>query len=194
MKLEKLVLATHNKGKVAEISDMLAPYGVQVVSAGELGLPEPAETETTFVGNALIKARAAAQASGLPCLADDSGLCVAALNGDPGVYTADWAGQQRDYLMAMTRVWDGIKEADNKAAYFYCVFAFVLPDGTEHIFDGRCDGQIVWPPRGSDGHGYDPIFVADGESRSFGEMTMEEKKAFSHRAEAFKKFIAALAA
>lgn len=194
MKIDKLVLATHNKGKVEELSDMLAPYGVQVVSAGDLGLPEPAETETTFVGNALIKARAASKASGLPCLADDSGLCVTALNGDPGVYTADWAGAQRDYMMAMTRVWNGVEKAEDKSAYFYCVFAFVLPDGSEHIFDGRCDGQIVWPPRGEGGHGYDPIFMPVGESRSFGEMTMIEKKSFSHRGEAFKKFIAALTA
>ena len=186
--ITQLVLATHNKGKVAEISDMLAPFGIEVVSAGDLNLPEPAETETTFVGNALIKARAAAQASGLPCLADDSGLCVTALNGDPGVYSADWAGPDKNFQLAMTKVWDGIKDAADKSAYFISVLALVMPDGAEHLFEGRCQGQIVWPPRGDGGFGYDPIFVADGETRTFGEMTLSEKKTFSHRGKAFDTF------
>lgn len=186
---KKLVLATHNKGKVAELAAMLRPYGVEVVSAAELGLPEPDETENTFVGNALIKARAAAIASGLPCLADDSGLCVNALGGDPGVYSADWAGTPRDFGVAMNRVWNGIKDSLDPSAYFISVFALVLPDGTEHIFEGRCHGQITWPPRGAGGHGYDPIFIADGETRTFGEMTLEEKSLYSHRAKAFDQFV-----
>jgi XTP/dITP diphosphohydrolase len=190
---KKLVLATHNKGKVAEMLDLLKPYGIDVVSAGELGLAEPAETENTFVGNALIKARAAASASGLPVLADDSGLCVNALNGDPGVYSADWAGNphnsNRDFNVAMNRVWDGIKDTTDKSAYFISVFALALPDGTEKIFEGRCMGQIVWPQRGQGGHGYDPIFMPDGETRTFGEMTLAEKQKYSHRARAFEKFV-----
>lgn len=187
--ITKLVLATHNKGKVEEIKDLLSPYGVDVVSAGELGLPEPDETENTFVGNAFIKARAAAAASGLPVLADDSGLCVNALNGDPGVYSADWAGNPRDFNVAMRRVWDGVKDVADKSAYFISVLALVMPDGTEKIFEGRCTGQLVWPPRGQDGHGYDPMFVPDGELRTFGEMPLSEKQKYSHRARAFEKFI-----
>lgn len=186
---KKLVLATHNKGKVAELSALLKPYGVEVVSAGELGLPEPAETENTFVGNALIKARAASNSSGLPCLADDSGLCVNTLNGDPGVYSADWAGYPRDFNVAMTKVHDALGDATDRSAYFISVFAFVLPDGTEQIFEGRCLGQIVWPPRGNGGHGYDPIFMADGETRTFAEMTLDEKAKYSHRAKAFEQLL-----
>jgi XTP/dITP diphosphohydrolase len=186
--LKKLLLATHNKGKIVEMSAMLAPYGVEVTSAAELGLPEPAETENTFVGNALIKARAAAAASGLPVLADDSGLCVNALNGDPGVYSADWAGSPRDFNVAMQKVHDALGDAVDRSAYFISVFALVMPDGTEQIFEGRCNGQIVWPPRGTEGHGYDPVFVADGETRTFGEMTLDEKAKYSHRAKAFEKF------
>jgi len=186
---KKLVLATHNKGKVAEMSAMLAPYGVEVTSAGELGLPEPAETENTFVGNALIKARAASGATGLPCLADDSGLCVNALNGDPGVYSADWAGNPRDFNVAMQKVHDALGDATDRSAYFISVFALVIPDGIEQIFEGRCNGQIVWPPRGTGGLGYDPFFMADGETRTFGEMTLDEKAKYSHRARAFEKFL-----
>ena len=185
----KIVLATHNKGKVAELSALLKPYGVEVVSASELGLSEPAETENTFVGNALIKARAASVATGLPCLADDSGLCVSALNGDPGVYSADWAGDPRDFKVAMTKVHDALGEASDRSAYFISVFALVIPDGTEQIFEGRCNGQIIWPPRGTGGHGYDPIFMADGETRTFGEMSLDEKAKYSHRAKAFEKFL-----
>ena len=189
---KKLVLATHNKGKVAEILDLLSPYGINVTSAGEMGFPEPIETETTFIGNALIKAHASAKASGLTALADDSGLCVAALNGDPGVYSADWAGVPRDFNVAMRRVWDGVENAPDKSAYFISVLALVTPDGQDQIFEGRCMGQIVWPPRGEGGHGYDPIFVPDGETRTFGEMTLEEKQKYSHRAKAFEKFIEVL--
>jgi XTP/dITP diphosphohydrolase len=186
---KKILLATHNKGKVEEISMMLKPYGIEVVSAAELGLAEPDETENTFVGNALIKAHAASKASGLPCLADDSGLCVTALNGDPGVYSADWAGTPRDFNVAMAKVNDALGDATERSANFISVFAFVLPDGTEQIFEGRCNGQIVWPKRGNGGHGYDPIFMADGETRTFGEMTLAEKAKYSHRAKAFQKFI-----
>lgn len=187
--LKKLLLATHNKGKLVEMSAMLAPYGVQVTSSGDLGLSEPAETENTFIGNALIKARAASAVSGLPVLADDSGLCVTALNGDPGVYSADWAGNPRDFNLAMQRVWNGIKDTTDKSAYFVSVFALRMPDGTEKIFEGRCEGQIVWPPRGTGGHGYDPFFVPDGDTRTFAEMTLQEKEQYSHRAKAFDQFI-----
>lgn len=186
---DKLLLATHNKGKVAELVGMLAPYGVEVVSAADFALPEPAETEDSFVGNALIKARAAAKATGLPVLADDSGLCVNALNGDPGVYTADWAGPNRDYTMAMTSVHDKLGDASDRSAYFISVIVLVHPDGREEIFEGRCNGHIVWPPRGDGGHGYDPFFVPDGDTRSFGEMTLDEKKNFSHRGRAFDQFV-----
>lgn len=190
--LTRLVLATHNKGKLAEMSDLLKPYGVEVSSAGELGLAEPEETENTFVGNALIKAHAAMKATGISVLADDSGLCVNALNGDPGVYSADWAGVPRDFNRAMQRVWDGVVHSDDKSAYFISVFALVTPDGQEQIFEGRCSGHLVWPPRGTGGHGYDPIFVPDGETRTFGEMTLDEKQKYSHRARAFEKFVSVL--
>lgn len=167
----------------------MRPFGVEVISAGALGLPEPAETETTFVGNALIKARAAAQASGLPALADDSGLCVSALNGDPGVYSADWAGPDKNFELAMQKVHDAMGDAPDRSAHFMSVLALVLPNGEEHIFEGRCEGHIVWPPRGESGFGYDPMFVAEGETRSFGEMTLSEKKQYSHRARAFQNLI-----
>jgi XTP/dITP diphosphohydrolase len=186
---QKLLLATHNKGKVEEIRSLVAPFGIEIVSAGELGLPEPLETENTFIGNARIKAKAAASASGLPCLADDSGLCVTALNGDPGVYSADWAGNPRDFNVAMKKVNDALGDEVDRSAYFISVMVLVMPDGTEKIFEGRCEGKITWPPRGTGGHGYDPIFVADGETRTFGEMTLDEKAQYSHRAKAFEKFI-----
>lgn len=185
----KLVLATHNKGKLAEIADMLNAYNVEVTSAGELNLPEPDETENTFVGNARIKAHAAVKATGLPVLADDSGLCVNALNGEPGVYTANWAGPDRDYPMAMRKVNDLLGDNPDRSAYFTTVLVYVTPDGQEQIFEGKCHGNLVWPPRGSGGMGYDPIFVAEGETRTFAEMTIEEKKQFSHRAQAFKNFV-----
>jgi len=189
---KKLVLATHNKGKVAELAAMLAPYGVEVISAGELGLPEPIETENTFVGNALIKARAASLATGLPVLADDSGLCVNILNGDPGVYSADWAGNPRDFNVAMKKVNDALGDATDRSAYFISVFALVMADGTNQIFEGRCNGEIIWPPRGNGGHGYDPIFMPNGETRTFAAMTLDEKAKYSHRAKAFEQFIKVL--
>ena len=168
----KLVIASHNAGKVREIGDLLAPYGIDPVSAGDLGLPEPAETGTTFAENALLKARASAAASGIVALADDSGLCVEALGGRPGVYTADWAERQwfegdpgRDWYLAMGKV-EGMLQAigphADRSAYFVCTLALVWPDGEEAVFEGRAQGSLTWPPRGTMGFGYDPVFVASG--------------------------------
>ena len=188
----RLVLASHNAGKLREFSALLAPFGLELVSAGELGLPEPAETGNTFTANATIKALAASQATGLPALADDSGLAVAALGGAPGVHTADWAMRPdgtRDYAAAMARI-----AAEDGSARRRCVFIAVLvlawPDGHSEAFEGRCEGHWVAPPRGPQGFGYDPLFVPDGTALTFGEMTAEEKARHSHRARAF----AALAA
>lgn len=190
----RLVVASHNAGKVREIGALLAPLGVEAVSAGDLGLPEPEETETTFVGNAALKARAAATASGLPSLADDSGLEVFALGGDPGVYSARWAGEGRDFGLAMRKVWDALeaKGASDLSARFVCVLALAQPDGTVETFEGEARGAIVWPPRGDKGFGYDPIFLPAGESRTFGEMNHDEKLPLTHRADAFRKLFAAL--
>jgi XTP/dITP diphosphohydrolase len=186
---KKLVLATHNKGKVAEIADLLKPYGVEVVSAGDLNLPEPEETEKTFIGNATLKARAAAVASGLPALADDSGLCVNGLNGEPGVYSADWAGPGKNFGPAMERVQKELGPNPDRSAYFVSVLALAWPDGDIVTTEGRIDGILIWPLRGAGGFGYDPMFVPDGDTRTFGEMTMDEKKKYSHRARAFKELI-----
>lgn len=196
----KLVIATHNAGKLKEISALLDPYGIACISAGSLGLPEPAETGTTFVENALIKARAAAEASGLVALADDSGLSVAALDGRPGVYTADWAERQwfegsggRDWYMAMGKV-EGMLQALGpdapRDAWFSCVLALAWPDGEYAVYEGRVDGALTWPPRGDRGFGYDPVFVAKGYDRTFGEIDPEEKHRISHRADAFAKLVA----
>jgi XTP/dITP diphosphohydrolase len=197
---ETLVIATHNAGKLKEIAALLAPYGVQCISAGSLGLPEPDETGKTFVENALIKARAAAEAAQLPALADDSGLSVTALDGRPGVYTADWAERQwfegqpgRDWYMAMGKVEGLLSEqgADvDRSAWFSCVLAIAWPDGVEAIYEGRADGSLTWPPRGTMGFGYDPVFVPSGETRSFAEHDPEEKHKISHRADAFAKLVA----
>ena len=184
---DKLVLASHNAGKLAEFSAMLKPFGITVISAGELKLPEPEETETTFTGNAALKAQAAAKASGLPALSDDSGLCVAALNGDPGIYSARWAGPDKNFPAAMARIHNDIGTG-KRAAWFICVLCLAFPDGRLHFFEGRTDGQIVWPPRGTNGHGYDPIFAPEGKTLSFAEMTDDEKNALSHRARAFDLF------
>jgi XTP/dITP diphosphohydrolase len=186
---KKLVLATHNKGKVAEIADLLKPYGVDVVSAGDLNLPEPDETETTFIGNATLKARAAAAASGLPALADDSGLCVSGLNGAPGVYSANWAGPGKNFGPAMERVQKELGNNQDRSAYFVSVLALAWPDGDIVTAEGRVDGMLVWPLRGEGGFGYDPMFMPDGDTRTFGEMTMDEKKKYSHRARAFEDLI-----
>ena len=195
-----LVIATHNAGKLKEIAALLQPYGINCLSAGSLGLPEPPETGTTFAQNALIKARAAAEASGLPALADDSGLSVAALGGRPGVYTADWAERQwfegapgRDWYMAMGKV-EGIlaeKGPDvDRSAAFHCVLAVAWPDGDYAIYEGTCEGALTWPPRGTLGFGYDPVFVPTGCEQTFAEIAPEEKHAISHRADAFAKLIA----
>jgi XTP/dITP diphosphohydrolase len=192
----RLVVASHNAGKVREIAALLAPLGVEAVSAASLGLPEPDETETTFAGNAALKARAAAEASGLPALADDSGLEVFALGGDPGVYSARWAGPNKDFGAAMQRVRDSLRAAQTSdyAARFVCALALAEPGGTVEVFEGEARGEIVWPPRGDQGFGYDPIFKPEGaETRTFGEMSHEEKLPLTHRARAFEKLVAALA-
>ena len=197
---ETLVIATHNAGKLKEIGALLAPYGLQCISAGSLGLPEPAETGTTFVENALIKARASAEASGLPALADDSGLCVAALGGRPGVYTADWAERQwfegpagRDWYMAMGKVEGLLAEQGpdvDRSGYFACVLAIAWPDGDSAVYEGRVDGTLTWPPRGELGFGYDPVFVPLGATQTFAEIDPDEKHRISHRADAFAKLVA----
>jgi len=192
----RLVLATHNPGKVREIGALLVPYGMDVVAAGDLGLPEPAETEDSFAGNALLKARAAMHGSGLPALADDSGLCVAALGGAPGVYTADWAETPdgRDWALAMRKVENRLAALGpgvSRAAYFACTLALAWPDGETAVFEGRVVGTLVWPPRGTRGFGYDPMFVAEGMTATFGEIAPEAKHAVSHRARAFERLVAA---
>jgi XTP/dITP diphosphohydrolase len=189
----KLVLATHNKGKVQEVAELLAPWGFEVVSAGALGLPEPAETEDSFLGNARIKALAAARASGLPALADDSGFSVAALDGAPGVRTADWAEtpQGRDYAMAMAKVERLARHAADRRAWFSCALVLAWPDGHTEGFLGEAHGHWTWPPRGANGFGYDPMFIPDGHVVTFGEMDPTEKHAISHRAAAFAQLSAA---
>jgi XTP/dITP diphosphohydrolase len=197
---QSLVIATHNAGKLKEISALLAPYGIDCLSAGALGLDEPVETGTTFVENALIKAHAAAQAAQLPALADDSGLSVAALGGRPGVYTADWAERQRfegppgrDWYLAMGKVEGLLAEQGlevDRGAWFTCVLALVWPDGETAVYEGRVDGTLTWPPRGDRGFGYDPIFVPEGRAETFAEIEPEEKHRISHRADAFAKLVA----
>lgn len=191
----RIVLASHNTGKLREISELLAPYGIEVVSAGDLGLAEPAETEDNFAGNARIKAHFAAKASGLPALSDDSGIEVDGLNGQPGVYTADWAEtpRGRDFKMAMTRVWALLMENQSPkpwTARFCCTLCLAWPDGHDEIFAGTVEGQVVWPMRGQNGFGFDPIFQPDGHSETFGEMDPAIKHGMSHRADAFAKLVA----
>lgn len=191
---DTLLVATHNTGKLEEIAALLEPYGIRVISAADKGLEEPEETEETFVGNARIKAHAAARATGLPALADDSGLSVAALNGAPGVHTADWAetGSGRDFDMAMRRTWDALEAcgaAHPRRARFCCTLVLAWPDGHDEVFEGSIEGQIVWPMRGDQGHGYDPIFLPDGYAQTFGEMDRWEKNRISHRADAFAKLV-----
>lgn len=197
-----LVLATHNPGKLPEIRALVEPYGMQVLSAGELGLPEPAETGTTFAENALIKAHSAARGSGHPALADDSGLEVFALGGRPGVYTADWAERQafegepgRDWYMAMGKVEGLLAELGpdaDRAARFVCTLAIAWPDGTEAVFEGEVQGSLTWPPRGTLGFGYDPVFIPAGSAKTFAEIAPEAKHAISHRADAFAKLVEAM--
>lgn len=192
---DRLLVATHNMGKLEEMADLLARFGVTLSSNADHGLPEPEETETTFVGNARIKAHAAAQATGLPALADDSGITIDGLGGAPGVYTADWAEtpQGRDFGMAMERAWAEL-EASNapypRLAQFRCTLVLAWPDGHDAVFEGVMPGQIVWPMRGDHGHGYDPIFQPEGHTQTFGEMDRWEKNKISHRADAFAKLIA----
>ncbi len=186
----RLVLASHNEGKLREIAALVAPSGVVLVSAGALGLPEPEETEPDFAGNARLKARAAAHASGLPALADDSGFCVAGLGGAPGVHSARWAGPTRDFAGAMARIQRERAGSDDRA-WFVCLLSLAWPDGETASFMGRVDGHLAWPPRGSQGFGYDPMFMPLGRTRTFGEMPAEEKHADSHRARSMAQLIAA---
>jgi XTP/dITP diphosphohydrolase len=207
----KLVIASHNEGKVREIRELLGPYGIEPVSAAELDLPEPDEIGTSFIDNADLKARQAADLSGLPALADDSGLCVEALQNRPGIYSARWAlagdptvppaagpGEiqgDRDFGLAMHRVHEELEALGpeaNRNAHFVCALAVVWPDGRSEWFEGRVDGTLVWPPRGGKGFGYDPMFVPAGREQTFGEMEPAEKHAISHRADAFRKLVAAL--
>lgn len=190
----ELLIATHNKGKLEEIADLLSPYGVTVSSNTDHDLPEPEETETTFTGNARIKAHAAAKATGLPALSDDSGITVDGLDGAPGVYTADWAETPdgRDFVMAMTRTWNELEQrgvAEPRLAQFRCCLVLAWPDGHDEVFEGVMPGRIVWPMRGDQGHGYDPIFQPDGYAETFGEMDRWGKNKISHRADAFRKLI-----
>ena len=185
----RLVVASHNAGKVAEIGDLLAPYDLDVVSAAELNLPKPEETGTTFVANAILKAEAAVQGSNLPCLADDSGLAVAGLEGDPGIYSARWAGPERDFKAAMALVNDKLGDNPNRRAYFISVLSLAWPDGHMENFEGRVYGTLVWPPRGRCGFGYDSMFMPDGHDKTFGEIPYDEKQRISHRAAAFQKLI-----
>jgi XTP/dITP diphosphohydrolase len=191
----KLVIASHNEGKVREIRALLAPYGIDPVSAGSLGLPEPDETGTSFAANAELKARAAADLSGLPALADDSGLSVEALKGDPGIFSARWAGEAKDFDMAMRLVEQNIQAAGPEAgrdAHFVCALSLCWPDGHIETFEGRVDGTLVWPPRGSQGFGYDAMFLPLRGEQTFGEMEPDAKHAISHRAVAFRKLVAAI--
>lgn len=185
---ERIVIATHNAGKLREVGALLAPHGIETVSAGALNLPEPEETEESFLGNAGIKALAAARAAGLPALSDDSGFSVASLAGAPGVRTADWALQpdgSRDYADAMRKVMEVAQEFEDRTAWFTCALVLAWPDGHIEAFEGRAMGHWAWPPRGSHGFGYDPMFVPDGHDQTFGEMDPAEKHRISHRAAAF---------
>lgn len=187
----KLVLASHNKGKLREIAELVAPFGVQAVSAGDLGLPEPEETGTTFEANAELKALASARGANLPALADDSGLVVPALNGDPGIYSARWAGPTKDFAIAMRKVEDALAGKSDRRAYFVAALTLAWPDGHVETFRGEVHGTLVWPPRGDRGFGYDPMFLAEGETLTFGEMEPARKHAMSHRARAFAQLVAA---
>ncbi|HTI80862.1 MAG TPA: non-canonical purine NTP pyrophosphatase [Acetobacteraceae bacterium] len=187
----KLVLASHNPGKLAELVDLLRPYQIDVVSAGALGLPEPPENAPDFVGNARIKSLAATQVSGLPALADDSGFCVAALDGAPGIYSARWAGPAKDFAAAMARVHREIGQEPDRRAWFVAALCLSWPDGHAETFVGRVDGTATWPPRGTHGFGYDPMFKPTGCTATFGEMEAAEKHVLSHRARAFAQLIAA---
>jgi XTP/dITP diphosphohydrolase len=185
------VIATHNPGKLREIEELVAPFGIAIVSAGQLGLLEPEETGTTFEANAELKARAAAQASKLPALADDSGIVVHALDGAPGIYSARWAGPKRDFSVAMAKVEQELKGSEDRRADFVAVLALAWPDGRIETWRGEVHGNLTWPPRGGNGFGYDPMFVPEGEAMTYGEMSPAEKNRTNHRARAFEKFQAA---
>lgn len=192
---DTLLVATHNQGKLEEIAHLIEPFGVAVIGAAQKGLKEPAETESSFVGNARIKAHAAARATGLPALSDDSGLEIDALDGAPGVHTADWAETDagRDFVMAMTRAHDALITSGAEkpwTARFCCTLVLAWPDGHDEVFEGKIDGRITWPMRGDQGHGYDPIFVPTGHDLTFAEMDRWEKNVMSHRADAFRKLVA----
>jgi XTP/dITP diphosphohydrolase len=189
---DRIVIASHNPGKVREIAALLEPHGVAVVSAAALGLPEPEETGASFAGNAELKARAAASASGLPALADDSGLCVAALAGAPGIYSARWAGPDKDFAVAMERIRRELGNNPDRRAHFVCALALASPDGDLVAVEGTVHGSLTFPARGSRGFGYDPIFVPEGHRQTFGEMDPAAKHAISHRAHAFAKLVASL--
>ncbi len=203
---DRLVIASHNPGKVREIDELIRPYGIDVVSAAALGLPEPEETGATFEENATLKAVAAATASGLPALADDSGLCVEALGGDPGIYSARWAGPTKDFDQAMRNIEEKLQQRgatapEQRRAHFVAVLSLAQPDGSARQWRGEIHGTLVWPPRGTEGFGYDPMFLPEGESRTFGEMSATEKHgwkpggtALSHRARAFRLFAQSLEA
>jgi XTP/dITP diphosphohydrolase len=191
----RLVIASHNPGKVREIEALLGPHGIIPVSAASLGLPEPDETGTTFVANAELKALQAADLSGLPALADDSGLCVEALGGEPGIFSARWAGEGKDFAVAMQRVENRLAATPPEAgrdAHFTCALALAWPDGHVEWFEGCVEGSLVWPPRGDRGFGYDPMFVPHGREETFGEMDQAEKHAISHRAHAFRQLVEAV--
>ena len=188
---KKLVIASHNPGKVTEIADLLSSFGIEVVSAGDLDLPEPVEDGETFIANAEIKARAATQGSGLPALADDSGLCVHALGGDPGIYSARWAGPDKDFGLAMQTVQEKLEGHADRTAHFIAALALAWPDGHLEVFEGRVDGTLVWPPSGNRGFGYDPMFRPDGHEITFGQFEPAEKHRVSHRADAFRQLVTA---
>lgn len=185
----KIVLATHNPGKVVEIKALLEPFGTDVIAAGDLGLPEPIEDAPDFIGNAKIKALASATASGMPALADDSGLCVNALGGEPGIYSARWAGPSKDFNIAMTRVADALGDHEDRSAYFVCALCLAWPDGHTEAFQGEVHGDLVWPARGDRGFGYDPMFIPTGFDITFGEMDPDKKHGMSHRHHAFVQLV-----
>ena len=185
----KLVLASHNSGKVLEIADLLAPFGADLVSASELGLPEPEETGETFIANAELKALAATKGSGFPALSDDSGLVVPALGGDPGIYSARWAGPSKNFRAAMRKVEDGLHGGKDRAAHFVSALTLAWPDEHTVSVQGTVQGELIWPPRGDRGFGYDPVFMAVGYDITFGEMDPAEKHQISHRADAFRKLV-----
>lgn len=194
---QKLVVASHNPGKVKEINEFLSPFGVEAISAASLSLPEPEETGTSFEANAALKSEAAAKASGMPALADDSGICVDALGGDPGIYSARWAGPAKDFALAMRNVEEklaaqGATLADQRRAHFVSVLSVAWPDGHIENFEGQVQGTLVWPPRGNRGFGYDPMFLPEGRDMTFGEMDPDAKHEISHRAVAFRKLVDAL--